>query len=88
MRGQKASWVRLLTLKCIKQQTANPYMIHTKMMTPKNTFLLKDRSISKILYFFNTLPDASYAVEKLNVSLAIGFLDGPFPLAFINQSHN
>lgn len=58
-------------------------MIHTKMMTPKNTFLLKDRSISKILYFFNTLPDASYAVEKLNVSLAIGFLDGPFPLALL-----
>lgn len=32
--------------------------------------------------------DASYAVGKLNVSLVIGFLDGPFPLAFINQSHN
>lgn len=63
-------------------------MIHTKMMTPKNTFLLKDRFIGKILYFFNTLPDASYAVGKLNGSLVIGFLDGPFPLAFINKSHN
>lgn len=63
-------------------------MIHTKMMTPKNTFLLKDRFISKILYFFNTLLDASYAVGKLNVSLVISCLDGPFPLAFINKSHN
>lgn len=51
-------------------------MIHTKMMTPKNTFLLKDRFISKILYFFNTLPDASYAVGKSSVSLVISFLDG------------
>lgn len=40
-------------------------MIHTKMMTPKNMFLLKDRFINKILYFFNTLPDASFAVGKL-----------------------
>lgn len=63
-------------------------MIHTKMMTPKNKFLLKDRFISKILYFFNTLPDVSYAVGKLNVSLVISFLDGPFPLAFINKCHN
>lgn len=51
-------------------------MIHTKMMTPKNTFLLKDRFISKILYFFNTLPDASYAVGKSSVSLVISLLDG------------
>ena len=27
--------------------------------------------------------DASYAVGKLSVSLAIGFLDGPFPLALL-----
>lgn len=60
-------------------------MIHTKMMTPKNMFLLKDRFINKILYFFNTLPDASFAVGKLKVSLVIGFREGPFPLAFINE---
>lgn len=88
MCGQKASWVRLLTLKCNKQQTANVYMIHTKMMTPKNMFLLKDRFINKILYFFNTLPDASYAMGKLNVSLDISFREGPFPLAFTSKSHD
>lgn len=78
--------MHLLTLKGDKQQqTANIYMIHTKMMTPKNMFLLKDSFTNKIVYFFNTLPDASYAVGRLNVSLVISLREGPFPLAFINK---
>lgn len=60
-------------------------MIHTKMMTPQNMFLLKDRFINKILYFCNTLPDASYTVGKLNVSLVISLREGPFPSALLKK---